>query len=308
MWTSGQADTIEDLYNAMDTALLTVGWIKHPFDTYSNMYEGVGGGTDKIYIILDAHRYTTPIEGVDSSKLHARMTIDSAVGYDPNLGAFEQPGSLQQWYKFTGKDDAMVDIPEFCVTPNERFFYWIFCDTYRIIVVCRMSIVYESMYLGFINPIASERQYPYPMYVCGNTHASGANWPNNQNGSFVFPQNRTGFLRRADGTWRIFNASKPNPSPSSDGTVFPYNAHNQRLIPNYKESDAINQDNFLLIPVMLQTNNPVDVNGLLRGCHWVSGTRDIDSERILAYGANQYIVFDTKQDRGANTYFAVLMA
>ena len=114
-----------------------------------------------------------------------------------------------------------------------------------------MSIVYESMYLGFINPVASERQYPYPMYVCGNTHKNGADWPNNQNGSFVFPQNRAGFLRRADGTWRVFNASKPNPSVSSDGTVFPYNAHNERLIPNYKESDAINQDNFLLLLFLL---------------------------------------------------------
>lgn len=299
MWTSGQGNTIEDLYDAMDSALLYMGWTKHNFGNYCNLYEGTGSSTDKIYIMLDAHRYLGT---------HDRMTLDASVGYDDKLAYFEQPGCLHQWYKAIGTDATVPDIPEFCVTPNERFFYWIFCDTYRIIVVCRMSIVYESMYLGFINPVASERQYPYPMYICGNTHKNGAGWPNNQNGSFVFPQNRTGFLRRADGTWRIFNASRPNPSPATDGTVFPYNAHNQRLIPNYKENNAINQDNFLLIPIMLQTNNPVDVSGLLRGCHWVSGTRDIDAERILVYGANQYIVFDTKQDRGPNTYFAILMA
>ena len=58
---------------------------------------------------------------------------------------------------------------------------------------------------------------------------------------------------------------------------------------------------------MLCTNNPVDINGVLRGCYWVSGTRDIDAERILVYGGDQYMVFDTKQDRGANTYFCVKM-
>jgi hypothetical protein len=171
-----------------------------------------------------------------------------------------------------------------------------------------MSIVYESMYLGFLNPIADERQYPYPMYVCGNTHHNGRNWPNNVNGSFIFPQANQGWIRRADGVWRSFDASKPNPVPSTKGTVFPYNSHNERLIPNYKETDAINQDNFLLIPIIMQTNDPVDMNGLLRGCYWVSGTRDIDAERILVYGNEQYIVFDTKQDRGPNTYFCIKMA
>ena len=58
---------------------------------------------------------------------------------------------------------------------------------------------------------------------------------------------------------------------------------------------------------MLQTNDPIDVNGILRGVYWISGTRDIDAERILVYDAEQYIVFDTKQDRGANTYFVVKM-
>ena len=62
-----------------------------------------------------------------------------------------------------------------------------------------------------------------------------------------------------------------------------------------------------MIPIMLQTNNPQDLSGLLRNCFWISGTRDIDAERILVYDAEQYIVFDTKQDRGANTYFVVKM-
>ena len=299
MYVTGYGNHISDLFNAIHDTLIQVGWTAHQIskntvgDIDGCIYEGVGDGTDKIYIYLSYHNNED------------RLILDSGAGYDEHLGAFEQPGSIQQWLK----DDCQhpSDTPQFVISNNERFFYWLFVDTYRVICVTRMSIVYESFYVGFLNPIANERQYPYPMYVCGNTHATGSAWPNNLNGSFVFPQNNQGWLRRADGTWRAFDASKPNPDPASEGTVFPYNAHNQKLVPNYKETDAINQDNFLIIPIMLCTNDPVDINGLLRGCYWVSGTRDIDAERVLVYGGDQYIVFDTKQDRGANTYFCIKM-
>lgn len=296
-YTINYGNNILDLFQAIESTLTGAGWAETPLAvnsaqvTDAAVFTGKGGGNDKIYIYLSCH------------EVEDKLLLDSCVGYDTKLGIFEQPGSIQQWLKATGKDT--VDLPSFTISTNERFFYWIFVDNYRLIVVARMSVVYESMYLGFLNPIASERQYPYPMYVCGNTHVKGGDWPNNQNGSFVFPANGAGWLRRADGTWRKFSATKPDPSASADGTIFPYNSHNKKLIPNYKEIDSVNQDNFLLIPIMIQTNNPVDINGLLRGCYWISGTRDIDSERLLVYNSEQYIVFDTKGDRGANTYFAI---
>lgn len=299
-YTIDSGNNILDLFQAIESTLTKNGWYEKPLTTNSDgitdgaMFTGIGGGNDKIYIFLSCH------------KSDNKLILDSCVGYDAHLGVFEQPGSLQQWLRATGKE--LVDIPAFIISNNERYFYWIFVDNYRLIVVARMSTVYESMYIGFLNPIASERQYPYPMYICGNTHVMGADWPHNSNGSFVFPENGAGWLRRADGTWRKFVASKLNPSASSDGTIFPYNSHNKKLIPNYKEVDAVNQDNFLLIPIMIQTNNPVDINGLLRGCYWISGTRDIDAERLLVYNGEQYIVFDTKEDRGANTYFAIKLA
>lgn len=297
-------NNILDLFQAAESTLTGAGWNEISLAKNQNqvtdaaIFVGSGGGNDKIYIYLSCH-------DINNNNNNNKLILDSSVGYDPLLGVFEQPGSIQQWLKATGKEQ--VDTPVFSISTNERYFYWIFVDNYRIIIVARMSIMYESMYLGFLNPIASERQYPYPMYVCGNSHFKDQDWPNNKNGSFVFPIDGAGWLRRADGTWRKFNASKPDPSASTDGTVFPYNSHNKKLIPNYKEIDAVNQDNFLLIPIMLQTNNPVDINGLLRGCYWVSGTRDIDSERLLSYNGEQYIVFDTKEDRGANTYFAIKM-
>lgn len=296
----GQGNNIQDLFTAIEKILTDNSWQEIVISKNeknindSAVFVGKGSGNDKIYIYFGCHNKND------------RLILESMVGYDSNLGIFEQPGSIQQWLKAEG--DKLKDIPEFVISNNERFFYWIFVDTYRIIVVARMSIVYESLYLGFVQPIASERQYPYPMYVCGNTHENGQIWPNNQNGSFVFPQSNAGFLRRADGVWRAFDASSPNPDAGSTGTIFPYNSHNEKLISNYKETDEVNQDNFLLMPIMLQTNNPVDINGALRGCYWISGTRDLDAERLLVYNNSQFIVFDTKQARGANTYFAIEMS
>lgn len=307
---SGIASSIYDVIEQMDSLLLSVGWSRVVTKNYTwggvsrlgyAIWVGRGDGTDNVYIQARVRAG----QGKD-------MLIDSMTGYDSHLEYFEQPGSIQQSLKSYGYDDSdnpvEVAQPMFTVTEDERFAYWFFADTYRIIGICRMSIVYESFYMGFLNPISSERQYPYPMYIAGNTYYGGGSWsPSTQTGSFVFPKNNQGMLRRADGVWRAFNADKPNPSPDSVGTLFPYNAHNTSLVPNYHDTATVDQDNFLIIPVMLQTTNPTDINGLLRDVYWISGTRDVASEQILTFNSKQYIVFDTKSDRGSNTYFCIKM-
>lgn len=303
-YVSGSAVNLYDVIEKMDETLLNLGWVQHMHYTtqydgntrlYHCIWEGNGDGNEKIYI-----------QARVDTKNHKKMYLDSCAGYDDELWYWEQPGSIQQWQK---KPDAETSVkqPAFTVTLNEQFAYWIFADTYRIIVVCRMSIVYESFYMGFITPIASERQYPYPMYVAGNTVATDGVWPNNIQGSFVYPDEGSGFIRRADGTWREMDFSYDTMPYNTGGTVFPYNAKNEQLIPNYTEKTIIVQNNFLLIPVLIQTNNPIDVCGVLRNVYWVSGTRDIDAERILVMNNEQYMVFDTKDKRGHNSYFVIKM-
>lgn len=294
-------DVLEKVFELLTSG--TLGWIPNyvEYTSYEDetrlshfIAQGVGDGNDKIYIqcfIPDADR--------------KKIIMDSSVGYDANLRFWEQPGSLQQWYKSEGL--VFINQPCLDVLEDERFWYWIFADTYRVIVVCRMSIVYESAYVGFITPVSSERQYPYPMYVAGNNYAQGSNWPNNITGSFISPTNNSAYLRRADGTWRAFNSPLTNLQPLGNATIFPYNTGNKKLIPNFKEEDAINQDNYLMIPILLETGEPVDVSGLLRGVYWVSGTRDIAAEQIIVYHGEQFIVFDTKQMRTSNSYYCVRM-
>ena len=304
-YTTGYISTSYDLIEAINDLLLSVGWKSVVSDTttYSGatrlcygIWEGEGDGNDKIYI--QAKIYD------DDPK---SIAIDSMAGFDPLLYYFEQPGSLQQWLKSDG--ETKVNQPCISVLENELMYYWLFADSYRLIGVYRMSIQYESFYVGFLNPIASERQYPYPMYVCGDASLLGNKWPSNPSGSFVFPYQKSGFVRRVDGTWREFVTKPLEPDPYSVGTVFPYNTHNKKLIPNYKgKSDSsIIQDNFLMLPIILQTTDPIDMLGLLRGVYWVSGTRDLAAEQTFECEGVSYIAFDTKQHRDNNSYFCIKM-
>lgn len=196
-------------------------------------------------------------------------------------------------------------MPSFNITDNERFNYFIFSNAYRVIVVCKLSINYQSFYLGFLNPISSEKQYPYQMYVAGNNIVGGTNWPSTLTDSFVFPHDGTGYLRRADGVWRAFDFKySTSLSPSSVGALYPYDCNNTSLVPNYMETATTDTD-FLIIPIMLHTNNPVDMNGMLRGVYWISGTRDIAVEQIVVIDSVQYMVFDSGNTRGNNSYFCI---
>ena len=266
------------------------------------LLRGIGDGNDNLYI----HIGINPVN-------FKEFIIDSSAGLDNELEIWEQPGSIHQWNKVD--DDVATGlpvytdakIPSFSITDNEQFNYFIFSNTYRIIVVCKLSIDYQSMYLGFLNPISSERQYPYPMYIAGNNVVGATGWPSNVTPSFVFPTKGSGWLRRADGVWRMFEAPySANISPNSLGALFPYDCNNTSLVPNYTEEVTTDVD-FLLMPIILHTNNPIDLNGLLINAYWISGTRDVAAEQLVVIDGKQYMIFDAGQARGNNSYFCILI-
>ena len=269
------------------------------------VWAGKGEGTDKIFIQArvptlfdeDGYEYIS-----DTTKL----ALDGLAGFDYSLKYYEQAGSIQQWLRADGS--AEVNQPMLTVAQDSKFSYWFFANTQRIIVVIKLSTVYESAYMGFINPISAERQFPYPLYIAGNGVMSGLSWNSNTQGSFVNPSGGSGHLRRADGQWRLFDAhcdESTVSNPFSLGTLFPYNTGNLKLAPNYINGAVGDNDNALILPIMLCTTNPYDINGLLDDVYFISGTRDIASEQIVTIGSEQFIVFSVKDRKSPNTYFTV---
>lgn len=336
---TGIADNLYDLLDVIvDTAALD-GWtvVETSNATFNGVVRrnsvvlhGIGDGNDNIY----ANMIVDPDEP-------RQMILDMSAGYDSDLYYWEQPGSIQQWNKTyedkdTGKPQYQmrgrsIAIPAFSLVVNEQFTYFIFSNSYRIIVVCRLSIDYQSFYIGLLAPISSEKQFPYPAYVAGNNSVSkevyneetdettfvGSFYPDVPTSSFVFPTANTGWLRRADGTWRSFWMPYSDDIEATthteqgidgdvyfDGHMFPYICNNKSLVPNYAQNSVENID-FLLIPIIAMTSDPVDMCGLLRNVYWISGTRDVASEQIVVLDSKQYIVFDDGNLRDNNSYFCI---
>ena len=61
------------------------------------------------------------------------------------------------------------------------------------------------------------------------------------------------------------------------------------------------------MPIILHTNNPIDLNGLLINAYWISGTRDVATEQLVVIDGKQYMIFDAGQSRGNNSYFCILI-
>ena len=306
----GQSTNLCTLLENIATACTDEGWII--VEQSDIMYEGVsrlghvlfradGDGNDNIYISLTINPEDFNV-----------LILDGPAGYDANLKFWEQPGSLHQWNKIdednaTGlpmysSSSAIYKIPSLRIYDKERFDYFLFINHHRLIIVLKLVIDYQSAYLGFINPISSERQYPYPMYVAGNSLVASDSI---LTGSFVFPTQGTGWLRRADGTWRAFECPySTNIAANTDGAMFPYVANNTSLVPNYTSRTTIDV-NFLLLPVLAYTNNPTDSCGIFREVYWISGTRDVAAEQIVVVDGVNYMVFDSRDSRGNNSYFCI---
>lgn len=336
---TGVADNLYDLLDDVVTTAALDGWTvvesaNAVFDgstrRNSVILHGTGDSNDNIYVNLT----------IDPNEPR-QMILDMCAGYDNDLYFWEQPGSIQQWNKTyededTGKPVYVMRgdsyaIPTFSLVVHEQFTYFIFTNSYRIIVVCRLSIDYQSFYVGLLNPISSEKQFPYPAYVAGNntiaeehynevtdrTDFVGSFYPDVPTGSFVFPVSNTGWLRRADGTWRSFwmpysdnirgsghTITVDKTKFSYDGHMFPYICNNTSLVPNYVE-DSVENIDFLLIPIIAMTSDPVDMCGLLRNVYWISGTRDVAAEQIVVLDSKQYMVFDDGNIRSNNSYFCI---
>ena len=149
----GEAATIFDLIEAMDNLLQSVNWVREEvrYTTYNGTprinycyWRGIGDGNDNIYL----QAWIPEMRGGHVN--YSDMIFDSSAGYDNKLYWWEQPGSLQQWHKKYEDDNGTLNevlLPMFTISPESRYYYWLFADSYHIAGVARMSIVYESFYL-----------------------------------------------------------------------------------------------------------------------------------------------------------------
>lgn len=120
---------------------------------------------------------------------------------------------------------------------NQSTPYWFIANGRRVIVIAKVSSVYVTAYLGFMQPYMSPGSFPYPLVVGGSMAwnsepaSNSANWRWSytgneiQNFPFGFPTSMSGpwqsplRLRLPSGTWQGFDRST---TETILGHVFPY--------------------------------------------------------------------------------------
>lgn len=261
---------------------------------------GVGDGQDDIFIGFQIN---------ELSGGQINIVLNGFAGFDPGLSWHEQPGGINH-----------TTLPIIPLVSNTFLTYWVSANPKRIIIVVELSTQYESAYLGLMNPIAIERQYPYPLVVGGSYYEGGvwtsATWGHS---SFVNPgsdtqssstgttfDNTTSLrIRRPDGTWRAgLNRSSGGQSLKLESLcVWPTNVEPVRTLTVY---DAVlTLENVIMYPFLLYESFPVGIIGQLDGVYWIGNREDLATKDSISYGGKIYKIFNNVQRRDNDQYFAV---
>jgi hypothetical protein len=111
--------------------------------------------------------------------------------------------------------------PVYLLLQNTTMTYWFVANNRRVMGVVKTGTAYHNFYIGFLNPYATDAEYPYPMMVAATAHeedyifsqnAMSVQGILNPGGSTtvsavvqadLFPANSaTAFVRFTDGSWK----------------------------------------------------------------------------------------------------------
>ncbi len=213
-----------------DACTLTVTWVpgtKANNDGQVAMLQGNGlAGADEVHVMIKTF---TQANGFDdafnwsvmgAAEYNALLPIHQQVGVNAeqiNTGSGALPTSL--------KDIAGVVLKDADGNPNME--WWINHNGRRIILVVKVegaaTVMHASMYAGFLNPLATDTEYPYPLWICGNSNVQNRLWTETSEltGGIVEVISDTsgdpegpGYLKLPDGTWLPF-AGEISGTPSA---------------------------------------------------------------------------------------------
>lgn len=253
--------------------------------------KGSGDGQDDIYIGFKLNEQ--PSGQID-------IVLNGYAGYDSGLTWREQPGGINH-----------ATLPTIPLVKDTFMTYWVSANTRRIIIVVELSTQYESAYIGLMNPVAIERQYPYPLLIGGSAY-EGIDWTSTawDHSYFANPGGSTDAsslrIRRPDGDWRAglnYNGNSLTPLKPSLLTVWPTNVAPVRAVTVY--DPVLTLENVIMYPFLLYETEPVGILGQLDGVYWVGNREDLSTKDSISYGGKIYKIFNNVQRRDNDQYFAI---
>jgi len=181
---------------------------------------------------------------------------------------------------------------------NAAISYWMVATARRIILVAKVSTVYQVTHLGLIDPPATDAQYPYPLFIGGCGVTSTNRWSTTGTGNTCFCANigQSGDVRRPSGLW----------SPVVPGTTRDY-VNALSLNYDYRASIISAPDgSYLLDQIFLAEGSLGYILGAVDGLYRVSGYNNA-AENILTINGVNYFVFPDVYRSSYSDYFAMRM-
>ena len=195
-----------------------------------------------------------------------------------------------------------ISAPSYMLLWQSSIPYWFIGNGRRVIVIAKVSTVYQMMYLGFITPAGSPSEYPYPLFIGGTGVNSTDRWSVTTEANRAFwdpagdsptaPTNTSAQLRQPGGAWRGFanrNSSGAGSLYASAGSkIHPYNFN--ILDPSHLFGQAYGGGYALLPCVLMTSADGGNVFGELEGVFHVSGFANASENLINVSGVNHLVV------------------
>lgn len=210
-----------------DACELTVTWqdgTKANNDDQECMLEGEGtSGTDEIHVAIRTYTQASGFDNAYNWALYgctaysATLPLQNQLGVNAGTGAGHQVNDSTGAFPTTGTTGSYFVLKDDDADPDME--WWISWTGRRIIMVVKVegssTTQYSSMYVGFLNQTATDTEYPYPLWICGNTSDQNRLWTETSEltGGIVEVISSSsgdptgpGYLRIPASTWLSFTA------------------------------------------------------------------------------------------------------
>lgn len=202
---------------------------------------------------------------------------------------------------------------------NQTIPYWFVANGRRIIMVAKVSTVYEAMYLGFIRQYATPGQYPYPLVVGGSSTAySGERW-STVSGDHSHFANPGGYalsrasmaIRAPSGGWKGVR----NRDLADSYYIYPETSVYPFMGVDGGGDNAAQRMKFVregldgtypMIPLVIHSDTPdLEIYGELEGCFWATGYENAVENTIQDGGPVDHLVVQNVYRASISGYWAL---
>lgn len=198
---------------------------------------------------------------------------------------------------------------------NSSIPYWFIANAGRVIVVAKVSTVYEIMYAGKFLPYGTPSQYPYPVFIGACHSTPNTRWSDTTRGH-TFPVNPAGSTTDSNATAFLPDNSQKalshitanGASGNDEAGVWPWRYRAASTTSEFTYLDNNPDGTYPILPAIICMESPsIAMLGELDGVAWVSGYSNA-AENTVTVGADTYLVVQNTFRTSRDAYCAIKLA